>query len=120
MWSDTLRLHCWYASKEQIKFLQEDGIGEFLTSNNNKESYSLSEDEILQIEKNGVLHKDKVIYKKTNLRYEEIDENIKKVYKELLLNNMVSFTHEWCFDENKEIIQKSFELFKENNYYFIF
>lgn len=115
--SGIARIHFFEVGKKQIEFLYKKGITTLLTADDNRNSYGLSKEFCNEIRKKHSLLIDKIKYVHTDLRI----ENIKNVENEILKirekDEVVLFTHEWCFLKNIDILEKIFEnLIKKDKY----
>lgn len=119
--SGTLRLHYWYATEEMVDFLDEKGVQAILCPDSQAAGYDLTEEEnnILNESVAGLYEGD-ILYYKTDLRYENI-ENVKKSFGNRIEDPIiVVFTHAWCFEENVDKIESSMNWLVENGYQFTF
>lgn len=115
-----LRLHNWQATKETIKFLKGEGVKELLTADDDRESYTLTEYEMKELVKIQKILKEGIIYRKTGLRIENIDDPIEFVKKmNGVPERLVIFTHEWCWETNKEKIEEILSWLHMQDYNYI-
>lgn len=60
------------------------------------------------------------MYRRSNIRYEKIDDIKNELEKvDVLMNIIVTFTHEWCFETNIMKIEDSFKWLVKRGYKFI-
>lgn len=104
--TNSLRLHSWYASDEQESFLNSMGVTTIFMPPDCKEMYIDGE-----YKKNGITHR------KTDIWFEKmmIDQMPLDVNRSFL----TLFTHEWCFDEQKDKIDAVLSILKQNDYIFV-
>ena len=108
------RIHFFEAGKKQKEFLYKKGITTLLTADDNRNSYGLSTEICNEIKEKHSLVIDKMKYVHTDLRIENIENEIIEIKKN---KNLVLFTHEWCFVKKTEFIEKIFEnLIKKHKY----
>lgn len=112
-----IRLHNFQAGKKQIDFLKSKGVRGFLTADDERACYGLSEQDLQQV-RHSVVKKNDIFYIHTDIRLENFD-NISDLYNILKykfkIKNVVSvFTHEWCFDKNINKLEKVL-MFCSNN-----
>lgn len=103
-----LRLHSWYATKEQKDFLKSNGIKVLFMPN----------DCVGFVDNRKDFFEDRIKYIRTDLRVENMssfEEN------DLLIGNdfVVIFTHEWCFVELECRVRNAVKIYSENGYEFI-
>lgn len=103
--SGTIRLHFFEADKKRIAFLKEKGVTTLLTADDDRLSYSLSPEICKNIEKNHSIVLDGINYVHSDYRVENI-KNIENELEEMKRkNNIVLFTHEWCFVREAAVME---------------
>lgn len=105
--TDILRLHNWYATSEQKKYLHKMGIKTLLYPDVVELPY----------EDNDMFIDCSLEHWKTHIRFEylqELSESSLKVGKE----RIVAFTHEKYFDGEADKIEKAIKIYMENGYDF--
>lgn len=106
--TDFLRLHSWLATDEQRLFLASRGIKMIHYPNDDEIPYD-SADEFCE---NGLLHK------RTRVWLEKTPEITEKTL-HIGRNYIGVFTHEWCFDEQKNKMETAIQEYKQSGYCFI-
>jgi hypothetical protein len=104
----TLRLHYWKANLEQKEFLRQKGVKTLLTEDDESLHYN-EEDFFID---HGIIHR------RTRVRFENLNEISPSVL-EIGRKHIVAFTHEWCFSDVAEKIEKSLSIYREHGYEFI-
>ncbi|MCR5416433.1 MAG: hypothetical protein K6E79_06535 [Pseudobutyrivibrio sp.] len=106
--TDTLRLHSWFCSAEQKAFLYDEGI----------KTIFYPDDDCLKYDKNDLFLDCGLIHRRTRCwveKMDHIDEEHCFVDKEYVS----VFTHEWCFDEQKDKIECLLEIYKKAGFSFL-
>jgi hypothetical protein len=106
--TNTLRLHYWKASHEQKDFLKRRGVKTLLTEDDDNLPYNDDDFFVSQ----GIIHR------RTRVRFENLNE-ITPSTLEIGRKYIAAFTHEWCFWDVAEKIEKSLSLYREHGYEFI-
>jgi len=106
--TNTLRLHYWKANQEQKDFLRRKGVTTLLTEDDDSLPYNDDDFFVNQ----GIVHR------RTRVRFENLNE-ITPSSLEIGRKHIAAFTHEWCFTEMAEKIEKSLSLYREYDYKFI-
>lgn len=116
--SEIARIHFFEAGKKQIEFLYKKGVTTLLTADDNRISYGLSQNIYNDIENKHSIIIDKMMYVHSDYRIENIKNIEKGIIEMKKKENLVLFTHEWCFIKKVEFIEKIlYELI--NNYTYI-
>lgn len=106
--TDILRLHSWSIRDDQLDFLKNQGV-----------AVVLSPDEAgLTYNENGFFTRRDMLFKRTDIwleKTEDIDEKQLKLWQK----NCTLFTHEWCFDEQKDKMETALSLHFQNGYQFL-
>lgn len=103
-YTNTVRLHCFSASENEIELLKKNNITYLLGADDERISYDLSNDENSKLIESGKYIKDNITYIRTNIRLENRNyfTNLKKV-----INNkydpIIIFSHEWLFNGHSQI-----------------
>lgn len=106
--TDFLRLHSWMATEKQKRFLVSRGVRTLHYPDDDIFSYN-SEDEFVE---NGLRHK------RTRVWLEKLGEITDQTL--CIGRNYVGvFTHEWCFDEQKDKMELAICRYQQNGYQFI-
>ncbi len=104
--TQAIRLHSWHASDEQELFLKECGITTIF------------------MPKDGIVYDDDGTYKNNGIIHRRTDywiekmKDINEVSFGLDKEYLTLFTHEWCFDDQKERINTIIKLIFENGFTF--
>lgn len=104
----TLRLHNWFATGEQKKFLASEGIKILL----------YPDDDGLPYDENDSFFENGLFHQRTRIRFERIphaDEETVHFASPLVC----AFTHEWCFEKYAEKIENSLRRWSKDGYGFI-
>lgn len=105
--SSIIRLHNWYATEEQTKFLLKNGIKVLLYPNDTNLPY---------IDDQFILHG--LDHWKTDIQCEQNDKKC-KVDQLIGKRRAVVFTHEWCLLKEIEKIGRLLNLFWKEGYQFL-
>lgn len=70
--ANMVRLHMWAASEELLDKLYQKDIRILLTSDSDRASYQLTEQEMQTLAKDGWLHSGRFDYRKTNIRFDDL------------------------------------------------
>lgn len=103
-----IRLHSWRATDDQEAFLNYMGIKTLFMPNDKENPY----------DENGTYIRNGIIHRRTDVWFEKIDEineenlGVEKEY-------LTLFTHEWCFDEQKERIDTAIGILINNGFVFV-
>ena len=106
--TDILRLHSWKIRDDQLDFLRNQGISTVLYPDEAQYAY----------DENGFFMKNGMLFRRTDIwleKMEHIDEETLKISS----GSCTVFTHEWCFDEEKDKMERALFLHKANGYYFL-
>lgn len=106
--TDTIRLHSWNATDSQEIFLKNRGISTLLMPDDERYTYN----------NEGIYIKNGIIHRRTDLWFEkeaEISEKSIGLEKEFY----VMFTHEWCFDDQKDRIEEALKMLVDNGFSFV-
>ncbi len=106
--TDTLRLHSWRIRDDQLDFLHSQGISTVL----------YPDEEQFPYDENGFFVRNNMMFRRTDIWLEKtecINENILEIGNKAC----AVFTHEWCFDAEKEKMEKALFLHKANGYCFL-
>lgn len=106
--TDTLRLHSWNASDSQELFLKSKGVKCILMPKDDGYSYN----------NKGVYFKNGILHRRTDLWFEKVNKLEEKSIK-LENDYFAMFTHEWCFDDQKDKIEYMIKLLVDNGYCFV-
>jgi hypothetical protein len=106
--TNTLRLHSWKANPEQKNFLRNKGVTTLLTEDDDSLPYNDDDFFISQ----GIVHR------RTRVRFENLNV-INPSTLAIGRKHIVAFTHEWCFADTAEKIEKALSLYRKHGYEFI-
>jgi hypothetical protein len=106
--TNTLRLHYWKANPEQKNFLRSKGVTTLLTEDDDRLPYNDDDFFISQ----------GIVCRRTRVRFENLNE-INPSTLAIGRKHIVAFTHEWCFADVTEKIEKALSLYREHGYKFI-
>ena len=98
--SKTLRLHYYYANKNEVKFLKDKGIETLLSADDDRISYSLPFHYNQRLINRGSLKYDGMNYERTDVRVEK-DDLLLKLWTHRNDDELVVFTHEWALNTSK-------------------
>ena len=96
--SSTIRLHFFFATQKEIEYLTKHGIKTLLSADDERVSYSLSEEDNSILMQDETLTKNGLKYLSTDLRVER-DNAILGLWKNLNDEELVLFTHEWAYSK---------------------
>lgn len=105
--SNTIRLHYFYATQEEVRHIHDKGVVYLLAADDERVSYSLSDNE------NKILISDES-YTKNGMTYVSTDYRVERdnPFWVLLQNindtDFVMFTHEWAYEGKVRLIFRSF------------
>lgn len=106
--ADILRLHSWNIRDEQIDFLKDHGV-----------TAILSPDEVgLPYDESGYFTRRDMLFKRTDIWLEKTEDIVEK-WTETSQKNCTVFTHEWCFDEQKDKMETVLSLHNKGGYQFL-
>lgn len=106
--TNDIRVHSWIATSEQKKWLLSQGI----------ETLFYPEDKKYQFDENGIFYDEGLKHQVTKCWIEKMG-NI-SVEEAHIGDRFIScFTHEWCFDEQLERIDKLIKMYYEADYIFV-
>jgi hypothetical protein len=120
-WTDTVRLHRFEAGSDLITFLKDKGnISCLLCADDNRLSYDLTDIDTDILEKDRIVVKNDIIYRKTDIRLDLLElstnEEIESLYmmsKKIIENvtdkRVVLFCHEWIFNRIYKNIEQYFQ-----------
>lgn len=94
--SNTIRLHYFYATQEEIDHLKSKGITTLLAADDYRISYSLSDAENSKLMTEEVFKKNGMTYMSTDHRCER-DNTIAGLVRNAKDDELVIFTHEWAY-----------------------
>lgn len=116
------RLHMWAASEKLLDRLYQKDIRILLTSDSDKVSYQLTEQEMQILAEQGCLHSDRFDYRKTNIRFDELGKNLtvevvlqateESLTRYPLMQCAELFFHEWQFDKIVVLMDQYWAKFK--------
>lgn len=115
-----LRLHYWYATKEMVAYLKEQGVTGLLCSDRGELSYDLDEKqaEKLYRSRDGRLVEKDITYYTTDIRLEDV-RDIEAALEECRRDRIVViFTHAWCFEENYDKLETAIKWLQQEGYQF--
>ena len=98
--SEILRLHYYYATKNEVRLLKDKGITTLLSADDDRISYSLSPHYNKKLIIQGSLKHDGINYKSTDVRVER-DNLFFKLWTHRNDEELVVFTHEWALNSSK-------------------
>ncbi len=104
--AQAIRLHSWYASDEQELFLKENGVTTIFMPT---DGIVYSDDGTY--ENNGIIHRRTDCWIEKMKDVSEASFGLDKEY-------LTLFTHEWCFDDQKERINTIIKVLFENGFTF--
>lgn len=117
--TNTIRLHRYIASKEEIDFLLKENIHFLLSAHDNRISYDLSAAKNEILKQDGMLLTNTMNYIQSDYCIELMD-NIKPVISHIHKNsNITLFTHEKNFLQEYEKIEYVFKRLLKNRYTFV-
>ena len=106
--TSAIRLHSWKATDEQEEYLFKQGIDTVFMPN----------DKLYNYDEEGTYMKNNIIHRRTDVWFEKTDGIMEKELK-IEKGYLTLFTHEWCFDAQKEKIEKAIKLLDANGFNFI-
>lgn len=93
---ETLRLHGFKATHDEIAILKANGVKCLLCADDNRVSYDLPGKEDKKLKTDGYVNIDGMLYYRSNIRLENYSiRNLRNF--NLKGATLVVFTHEWCF-----------------------
>ena len=119
--ANTLRLHYFYATQQDVDSLKQLGISTLLSSDDNRISYSLPCNLNDSLIKNENLNINGIHYERTDIRVENTINPIYALWENRNDEILVLFTHEWALQSlwNRIKLKIYFWLFKLYNCRFI-
>jgi len=122
-WANVVRLHMWAGTEKLIKELKKKNVEVLLTSNIDKQSYCLTEEEMAEIAEKGSIEKEGVCYKKTAIRFDVMADEItvEELYQItqsyirqiILMRSVEMFFHEWQFEKISSKMDEYWEGFEK-------
>ncbi len=117
---NSVRLHNWAATAEQVSVMQSHNIRTLFCRDNKGISYDLTPEESAIVSTNGCIAKNNMRYRRTDIRYDnnpDIDAALAPLI-EAGAPGIVLFGHEKYFISNLDRIEKSIRLLFRNGYTF--
>ena len=113
-----LRLHYWYATKEMVAYLKEQGVTGLLCSDRGGPSYDLDEKQAEKLYKSrdGSLKEEDITYYATDIRLEDVRDIEAALEEHRKDRIIVIFTHAWCFAENYDKLETAIRWLWQEGY----